>query len=419
MATTLLSRDLHRLDLYTERGRAVQGSPIDALRGAEARAAGRIISLSHGSPSPEALPVALIAEIARALLAEEGPELLNYSDSEGDLELREQIAAFYARDGLRLGPENVLVTTGATQGFDLALKLFVEPGDTVVVESPSFPNYLAAFRNYGARLLPIPLDPEGLDPRRVAQAVVAERRRGGRVKLVYTIPTFQNPSGLTLSLERRRALVQVARDLGLLVFEDDPYQELRFTGERLPSLLALDGGGAVISCSCFTKTIAAGIRVGWVAAAEGVIQRMVQAKMLNDNCTPLLSQRIAVRFIRAGHLPGQIARAAALYQRRKETLCAALARHFGDDRRVTWTDPQGGFFLWLCFEPEVETRELLDIAVEEAVSYVPGVCFDLTQPRSNTLRLSFSYSPVESFDEAARRLRRALDRYRALNGLPR
>jgi 2-aminoadipate transaminase len=251
----------------------------------------------------------------------------------------------------------------------------------------------------------------------VAQAVHQERRQGGRPKLIYTIPTFQNPSGLTLSRERRRALVDVAHEQGLLIFEDDPYVELRFSGEPLPSLLALDGGGCVISCSCFTKTIAAGIRVGWVAAAEGVIERMVRAKMLNDNCTPLLSQRIAARFVRDGHLPAQVARAAEIYRRRKEALVAALTKHFGGDRRVTWTDPQGGFFLWLAFEPEVETRELLDYAVDEAVSFVPGQYFDLTLERSNAVRLSFSYSPPDSFDEAARRLRRALERYRADKGL--
>jgi 2-aminoadipate transaminase len=418
MLGTLTSRDLHNMDLYTERGLNVQGSPIDALRSAEGRARGQILSLSHGSPSPEALPVAEVARISQALFASEGPDLLNYSDSEGDLELRELIAGFYVRDGLELAPENVLVTTGATQGFDLALKLFLDPGDTVIVESPSFPNYLAAFRNYGARLLPVPLDEQGLNPERVAAAVEAERRNGGRPKLLYTIPTFQNPSGLTLSLERRRALVELAHELGLLIFEDDPYVELRFAGERLPSLLALDGGAAVISCSCFTKTIAAGIRVGWVAAAAGVIERLVQAKMLNDNCTPLHSQRVAARFVAEGLLPAQIAHASAVYQRRKQALTAALARHFGDDPRVTWTDPQGGFFLWLAFEPEVETRALLDYAIEEAVSFVPGVCFDLTLERSNACRLSFSYSPLDSFDEAARRLRRALERYRAATGLP-
>src|SRR4051794_34714076 len=183
MLGTSLSRDLHHLELYTERGRDVQGSPIDALRTSEARARGRIVSLSHGSPSPDALPVALVAELTRDLLATEGADLLNYSDSEGDEELRHQVAEFYARDGLVLTAENLLITTGATQGFDLALKLFLEPGDGVVVESPSFPNYLAAFRNYGALLLPVPMDAEGLNPERVAEAVQAERRRGGRVKM--------------------------------------------------------------------------------------------------------------------------------------------------------------------------------------------------------------------------------------------
>ncbi len=418
MTATMTSRDLLNPALYTERGFNVQGSPIDVLRTAEARAQGRIISLSHGSPNPDALPVDAVARITSELLRDEGAEVLNYGDSEGDQELRELIAGEYERDGLHLDAHNVLVTTGATQGFDLTLKLFLDPGDTVIVESPSFPNYLASFQNYGARLLPIPLDEQGLDPRRVAEAVEADRGAGGRPKLIYTMPTFQNPSGLSLSLERRRELIAVAREQGLLIFEDDPYVELRFAGERLPSLLSLDGGGTVISCSCFTKTISAGIRVGWVAAAEGVIERMVRAKMLNDNCTPLLSQRIAARFLRDGLLPEQIAQTADGYRVRKEALVAALTRHLGDDPRVRWTDPQGGFFIWISFEPQVETRELLEYAIDEAVSFVPGKYFDLTLERSNSARLCFTYSPIDSFDEAARRLSTALRRYRTDHSLP-
>ncbi|MBU6423765.1 MAG: PLP-dependent aminotransferase family protein, partial [Chloroflexi bacterium] len=340
------------------------GSFIDETIGIVTRHGGDIVSFAVGSPAPEALALARVEELVADVLARDGVRALNYGLTEGESELREIIAVDARRRGIDASLDDVIVTAGALQAIDLVCRVFLRPGDVVVAESPAFANALSAFRNHGAAVLEVPTDESGID---VAAAARAIRRAPAPPKLFFVVPNFQNPTGATLSEERRDALLALASSVGAVVVEDDPYGRLRYRGEDLVPIAARSRD-RVIHLGSFSKVFLPGIRVGWAIADPVTVRRMSAAKQTMDSSTSTLSQRLVVAFYRRGGVPAHIASLRRLYKEKQDAARQALTREFAGTP-VRWSDPDGGFYFWM--ETGVDARRFLDAALEEGVAFVP------------------------------------------------
>jgi 2-aminoadipate transaminase len=372
-----------------------------------------VISLAGGLPAPEAFPIEDLAELLPAALRRHGTAALQYGTTEGDAGLRQALmelmvelegAAFTS-----LRPEQLLVTTASQQGLDLCGRTFLSRGDAVVCGLPSYLGALGAFTACGARLCGVPLDDEGMRVDLLEQRLVDLRRRGVRPKLLYTVPDFQNPAGVTLGLERREQLLAIARDFDLLVIEDSPYRALRYAGEAPPTLFSLDTEGRVIALFTFSKILFPGLRLGWLLAAPEVIQRLVLTKQPVDLCTSGFSQMVAREYLGAGKLPAQLDRVRGLYAAKRATMLAALDARFDPAWGVRWTKPEGGLFLWMTLPPGMESQELFRRALERKVAFVNGSAFHCDGSGRNTLRLNFSYPDQEQLEVAVERLARSVE----------
>ena len=392
-----------------ERGRReeheVFGSFIDETIGIVARQTRDTVSFAVGSPSREALDLVRADDLAATVISREGAKALGYGITEGEPELRDVIASAARDRGIAADASAVLVSAGALQAIDLACRVYLRPGDVVVAESPAFANALSAFRNHGARVLEVPVDGEGLD---VAEAARRIRKLGVRPRMFFVVPNFQNPTGETLSLQRREALLALAASHDAVVVEDDPYGSLRYRGDDVPSLAAL-GGAEVVSIGTFSKTFLPGLRVGWVIAHSEVIARMSRAKQTMDSSTGTLAQRIVLEFHRRGGADAHIGRLRELYREKQDRARTALARELAGTG-ITWNDPEGGFYFWVRLPQTVSARALLDVALEEGVAFVPGDAFAIDADHRSALRFSISAPTPDRIDEGVRRLRRAFDR---------
>ncbi len=356
----------------------------------------------------ESFPVEEIAEAVHACCNEDGASVLQYSTTEGDPELRSAIANRMNRlRGTAVTPDRILITSGAQQGLDLSAKLFLDRGSTVLCESPTYLAALNAFKVFEPRLVAVPTDDDGMRPEALAHALETEPD----VRLVYVIPDSQNPSGRTWTLERRRTLIELAADAGVVVIEDSPYGEIRFDGAPLPAVAALaDGRGAVVYLGTFSKVFCPGMRLGWVAGPSAVVQRYVLLKQSADLHTSTLSQRIAARYLNSHDLDANVARVIEIYRERRDAMLEALDAHFPDD--ATWTRPQGGLFVWVELPPDLDARRLLERALERDVAFVPGAAFFPEPGHDNTMRLNFSAMPPDRIREGVRRLAAVLDELR-------
>lgn len=383
----------------------MHGSFIDETIGIVARAHPDTVSFAVGSPAAVALEMAGASELAAEVIALDGTEALGYGITEGDSELREIVAQQARARGIRADAEHVIITAGALQAIDMAIRLFIRAGDVAVVESPGFANVLSGLRNHGARILEVPIDEQGID---VDQAARMLRESGVRPKLFYIVPTFQNPSGATLAMERRAKLIALARSYGAVILEDDPYRELRFRGEHLAPIAALTDDG-VVNIGSFSKTLLPGLRVGWAIADPVVTHGLASAKQTMDSNTAMLSQRIVVAFHRRGGVEEHLAKLRLIYAEKQERARAALEREFAGTG-VTWNNPEGGFYLWVRLPSGLSARRLLDVALQERVAFVPGDAFAVTADLSGAFRFSYSSPTPDRIDEGVRRLRRAYDR---------
>lgn len=367
-----------------------------------------VISFAGGLPAPECFPAEEIGLAAERVLAREAGRVLQYGPTEGFPPLRDFLLGLMRGRGLPAGLDNLLVTNGSQQALDMIAKLLIDPGDLIVVENPTYMGALQAFRPYRPAFATLPMDDQGLRVdalERLLADLAAENRRP---KFLYTVASFQNPTGVTLSAERRRALVELAARYELPIVEDDPYGELRYSGEAPPLLAALDieRWGAprhVLYLSTFSKLLAPGLRVGWAVAPEPLLRRMVQVKQGLDLHTSSLAQAIAYEACRDGLLDRQIPRICAVYQARRDAMLAALERHMPPGTR--WTRPDGGMFLWITLPEGYNTTELLAIALEQQrVAFVPGGAFHANGGGENTMRLNFSFSTPEQIVDGVRRL---------------
>jgi 2-aminoadipate transaminase len=399
MATQLAAGDRERLN-------EVFGSFIDETIGIVARQTRDTVSFAVGSPAREALDLVGADDLATTVIRREGASALGYTITEGEPELREAVANDARARGIACDAEEVLISAGALQAIDLACRVYLRPGDVVVVESPAFANALSAFRNHGARVVEVTVDEEGID---VAEAARVLRRDGLHPRMFFVVPNFQNPSGETLSDQRRDALLNLAASYGAVVIEDDPYGLLRYRGNEIAPLAARDSAAQVVSIGSFSKTFLPGLRVGWVIADREVIRRMAAAKQTMDSSTGTLGQRIVLEFERRGGVPAHVAKLREMYRTKQERGRIALAREFAGTG-VTWNDPDGGFYFWVRLPAGISSSTLLTIALEEGVAFVPGAAFAIARDHSEAFRFSISGPTLDRIDEGVRRLRRAFDR---------
>jgi 2-aminoadipate transaminase len=371
-----------------------------------------VISFAGGLPAPEVFPLAEVEEAAGRVLRDHGRTALQYAPTEGFLPLRELIVRHMARYGIRVTPANVMITSGSQQGLDLVGKLFVNPGDRILTESPTYLGALQAFAAYQADYLTVAIDDDGLDVEQL------EAQLRGGPKFLYVLPNFQNPSGVTLSLERRRRLVELANHYGAPIVEDDPYGQLRYEGEHLPPLVQIDAEmhdsaseftGDVLYLSTLSKTLAPGLRVAWIVAPAPVVSRLVQMKQGADLHSSTFCQMVAYEVARDGFLDRHVRRIREVYAVRRDAMVRALERHMPPG--VRFTKPAGGLFLWLTLPEGVDSTVLLKDSLEqEKVAFVPGGSFFPRGGGERTCRLNFSYSPPEAIDEGVRRLARSVER---------
>jgi 2-aminoadipate transaminase len=379
---------------YTPRARAIQSSAIRELLKVTQRP--DFISFAGGLPAPELFPIDAFQKASAKVFAENGPAVLQYSTTEGHLPLREWIAADMKRHGIAATAENVLITSGSQQALDLVGKLLISAGDLVVVEAPTYVGGLQAFNLYEAQYWTASVDDEGLRTDMLEEGLRAKPR------FLYVLPNFQNPSGVTLSLQRRKELVSLADKHGIPIVEDDPYGELRYEGEPFPPLMLLDREN-VIYLSTFSKTLSPGLRVGWIVAPAEVISKLVQLKQGTDLHTSGLNQMLAYEIVRTGFLEEHVKQLCAVYRQRRDVMLSALKEFFPPE--ASWTHPQGGLFLWITMPQGIDCHELLNEAVQEKVAFVPGNSFF---PDADSglryMRLNFSNAAPDRIVEGIRRL---------------
>jgi 2-aminoadipate transaminase len=371
-----------------------------------------VISFAGGLPAPEVFPLPQFEEACLRVLRQEGARALQYSTTEGYKPLREMIARHSRRFGVNVGPENILITTASQQALDLIGKVFINSGDHIVVDRPTYLGALQAWNAYQAQYTSVALDEEGCVIEELEEAL-----RGGP-KFIYALPNFQNPTGVTLSLERRKALVRLADHYGVPILEDDPYGQLRFEGDHLPSLVSLDAEfrsgngkpytGNVMYISTFSKTLAPGLRLGWIIGPEAVIERLVLAKQGTDLHTSTFTQMVAYEVARGGFLDEHVRLIRKVYRERRDAMLQAMAEHFPEG--VTWTRPQGGLFLWVTFPPGLDARDVLQESAKEKAAFVSGTAFHADGGGQNTARFNFSYGNPEQIRTGIARIGAVLHR---------
>jgi 2-aminoadipate transaminase len=372
-----------------------------------------LISFAGGLPHPGTFPARELAQICAELLEYHPNLALQYGTTEGLTALRELLRDFLRGQGLELGQEELIVSSASQQSLDLLGKILLDPGDRVVVENPSYLGAISAFRSYGARFLTVEMDEQGLLTGELARELAGLRRAGQPMpKFLYTVPDFQNPTGITLSAQRRRELLDVAGEHDLLIVEDVPYRWIRFRGEAPPMIAALerernpraDALRRVISVYTFSKILAPGLRLGWITADARIVDRLVQAKQATDLCTAAFTQMLAEQFIRRGLLSARIRATAELYGRKMEVMRESLEEMMPKAPGLCWTVPEGGMFLWLVLPPALDAEEMFAEALQRNVAYVIGSAFHANGGGRNTMRLNFSYPSREEIREGISRL---------------
>jgi 2-aminoadipate transaminase len=364
-----------------------------------------IISFAGGLPAPEVFPYKQIQAACNRVLENQGAQALQYSTTEGYRPLREMIAQRTARYAVTVTPENILITSGSQQALDFIGRVFINQGDHLVVESPTYLGALQAWNAYGAQYISVPSDEDGMQTDELEKAL----RIGP--KFIYDLPNFQNPGGTTLSAERRQRLVELADQYGVPIVEDDPYGQLRFEGEHLPSVVSLDSKyrgddgcytGNVIYLSTFSKLLAPGIRLAWVIAPEQVIRKLVQAKQAADLNTAAFNQMVAYEVAKDGFLDEHVRHIRGIYKERRDVMLEMMDEMFPSE--VHWTHPLGGMFLWGILPDEMDSAEVLKVAIQRKVAFVPGESFHPNGGGKNTMRLNFSYCNPDAIREGITRL---------------
>ena len=370
-----------------------------------------IISFAGGLPCPDTFPVQQTAILTKELIESNGSEILQYSTTEGDPRLKEAIVAFMAKDRIKVNTDQILITSGAQQGLDLIGKVFVNRHNPVIMGRPSYVGAIGAFKSYAAHFIGIDLDDQGLQMDQLKDCLYHMRLEGNLPKFIYTVPDFQNPAGVTLSLDRRYRLLEMAREYQVLVVEDTPYRHLRYVNESVPTLYQLDeGAGYVISIHTFSKILFPGLRLGWIMASPLILEKFIIAKQSMDLCTSALSQAIAYEFFRRDWMDAHIQENIELYRKKRQTMLQSLETHMPKHPDISWTRPEGGLFLWVTLPDSLDVDHLFYQALEANVAYVAGTGFYTDNGGKHSMRLNFSYPTEKEIEEGVQRLSRVIRR---------
>jgi len=395
------SRDIERYaGLFASRTKVMKSSAMRDLMAVTARP--EVISLAGGFPDTSTFPPATFAAVAQRIASESCAKALQYGPTEGLPETKDCIAEVMEAEGMGVDAEDILVTTGGQQVIDLVTKTLIDPGDVVVAEGPTYPGAASVFTAYQADVVQIDMDSDGMRVDLLEETLDRLDREGRRPKFIYTVPSFQNPAGVTMSQPRRRRLVEVAHERELLVLEDNPYGLLRYEGEAPPPLLSLDGGVYVMYLGTFSKILSPGIRLGWVVAPPPVLEKINLGKQAADLCTSTLSQLMVQAYFAAGRWRDYVDSLTEIYRARRDTMLDALADHFPP--QAQWTRPSGGLFIWATLPDFIDTTDLLARALHENVAFVPGEAAFLDGRGRNAMRLNFSGSGEDAIREGIRRI---------------
>jgi DNA-binding transcriptional MocR family regulator len=387
------------VDRYAARTHGMTTSEIRALFAVANRP--EIISMGGGSPNVSALPLEALGEMTAKLIAERGAQALQYMGGQGDPRLRELICGVMALEGIDASPDDVVVTVGSQQALDVVSRIFLDPGDVVIAEAPSYVGALGTFTQYQADVVHVEMDDAGLVPSALRDAIARIGREGRRAKFLYTVPNYHNPAGITLVESRRDEILEICAEAGLLVLEDNPYGLLGFDGPPLPALRSRVSEG-VIYLGSFSKIFASGVRVGWVLAPPGVKEKLVMASEATTLCPVALSQYVVAEFLAHHPWQEQVKVFRELYRARRGACLDALAASF--PAGSSWTHPTGGFYIWVTLPEGVDAKAMLPRAIQGRVAYVPGVGFYADGQGRRNLRLAYSLPEPDRIREGVRRL---------------
>ena len=359
------------------------------------------ISFAGGYADPDVFPVEQLKEVSIEALDKYAGKALQYSATEGVPELRQYLVKFMEEEEnvKGLGEENIIITTASQQSLFLVGLVLIDPGDVVMVEAPTYLGALSAFDPFEPEYVSVPTDDDGIIPEKLEEMVIDLKKKGKKVKFLYVIPTFQNPAGYTLSLERRKRLVEIAEEQDFLIVEDDPYSYLVYEGERPPCVKSFDKSDHVIYLSTFSKTFVPGFRLGWIVAHKDIVRRIAIAKQAADLCTGAYMQYITYLYMQKGHFMKHIETMREIYKVKHAAMLEALDKYMSDIPGVYWSKPKGGFFVWLVLPETVDCDQLFDKAIEHKVVYVRGSAFFADGQGKNTARLNFSQPKVEDIDK--------------------
>ncbi|MDL2251838.1 PLP-dependent aminotransferase family protein [Odoribacter sp. OttesenSCG-928-J03] len=363
-----------------------------------------IISFAGGLPAKESFPLDQLQEICNEVITEDGAAACQYGSTEGEPKLLEILAKRYRDQGMPyVTKENITMTTSSQQGLDTVGKIFLNRGDKYICELPSYLGGLGAFNSYGGVPVGIPQDEQGMSAVKLEETLAAMKANGEKPKFIYVIPDFQNPAGMTMPKARRIEILAIAKKYDIMVIEDSPYRELRFTGEAQPMLYQLDNGdGNVITLGTFSKIFIPGFRMGWVLAHPTVIDNFVKAKQNTDLCTSAFLQKITVKFFEKNYFDANVQNIVKLYHKKLDAMLGAFEQYMPEG--VSWTRPEGGLFLFLTLPEQYDAEELFQIAIEKNVAFVLGTVFFADGSGKNTMRINFSYMTEDQNIEGVKRL---------------
>jgi len=362
-----------------------------------------VISFAGGLPNPLTFPIPEVKEIIDSIIEERGKVMLQYGTTEGARSLRRVLLdRLSSKDGVRADMDNIMILSGSQQGLYLLGMIMLDPGDVIITEAPTYVGAITAFRPFRPTFVTVKMDDEGMDTHLLEETVKRLKAEGKPIKFIYSIPTFQNPAGITMSLERRKHLMEIAREHDLMVVEDNPYGDLRFSGEPVPHLKALDTDDRVLYFGTFSKILAPGFRIAFAVGNAEVMKKLVLGKQAVDLCTNSFGQHVAMEYIRRGYLDKHLPKIVEFYRRKRDIMLEAMEEHFPSEAK--WTRPDGGMFLWVTLPEKINTKEMFIKAVERKVAYVHGAAFFPDGSGTNTMRINFTYPTDEQIVEGIKRL---------------
>ena len=397
---------------YAHRAAHMKPSEIRSLFAVASRP--EIVSLAGGMPNLSAIPMDMMAGIVEKLIREHGQEALQYGSGQGHPQLREQICDVMALEGIKANPDDVLVTTGSQQALDLISRIFIDPGDVVLVEAPSYVGALGTFAQYEASVVHIEMDHNGLIPEALRQAIKTLRYQGRRIKFLYLIPNYQNPAGVLLPADRRSEILDICRAEKIFIVEDNPYGLLGFDRPS-PNAMRAEDSENVIYLGSFSKTIVPGFRIGWALVPQSLKEKLVIASESSILCPSNFSQMAIASYLANQPWREQIASFCALYKVRRDAMLSALDAYF--PKAATWTKPAGGFYVWVTLPPEIDTKAMVPRAIAAKVAYVPGTAFFADGFGSWSLRLSYCYPTPERITQGVMALSKVVEQEMLSRGI--